>query len=95
MTRKVWMLWYGGSSYRVFDTSRREDCEEFSSLAAAKEEFRRRPGDPYYPCVWTVTVDEGGPEAWIVYADPFQNGDVYPDLILSFGRRGGLQVRVT
>jgi hypothetical protein len=86
----TWMLWNGGSSYAHSDNFNRADCERFDSLAAAKHEFKSRLHDTYYPCVENDTPDNGGPWAWLCFADPYQIGDLYPDRILELGARGGL-----
>ena len=89
---RVWMLWHGGASYAAPDQFNRRDCDEFASLKEARDEFASRPGDSYYPGCNAVPVDDGGPSGWIFYADPFQDGDLYPDRILSFGPRGGVRI---
>ena len=81
------MLWHGGSSYAAPTIN---DAESFASLAEAKRDFISRLGNPYYPCVTRETEENGGPSAWIFYGT--EAGD-YPDSVLSFGPRGGLQVR--
>jgi len=57
---KVVMFWHGGSSYSMFNTSDKNDAEQFASLKDAKEEFINRAHgfDPYRPCV-------EGSSAWI------------------------------
>ena len=88
---KTYMLWHGGSSYAVFDQFNRSDIEEFDSIADAIRSFRARADfDPYYPCVSEDAPEEGGPEAWLCFDDPYQVPDLYPDRILSFGPRGGV-----
>lgn len=88
---KVYMLWHGGSSYAMFDQFNRDDIEEFDSIKDAVESFRARADfDPYYPCVSDGLPEEGGPEAWLCFDNPYQNGDLYPDRVLSFGPRGGV-----
>lgn len=85
---KTWMLWYGGSSYSVGGY---DDIEEFDSLAQAKRIFwyRYENRDGSTPCV----TDES--EAWLWFkAKPEDNGDLYPDAILSFGPRGGVRLEV-
>lgn len=89
---RVWMLWNGGANYASFDQFDRRQCEEFPSIKAAVEDFDDRPDDPYYPCVERVTPDEGGPEAWLCFSDPYQVGDLYPDRVIKYGPRGGLIV---
>jgi len=89
---KVWMMWHGGESYAPPDQFNREDCEEFASLKEAREDFASRPGDSYYPACGAVPPEAGGPSAWICFADPFENGDLCPDRVLSFGPRGGLRM---
>lgn len=82
---KVWGLWHGGSSYAVPGY---ENLEEFSSLKDAKEQvWHREEGhDPYYP-----VVEES--EMWVFYQKPQKGADLYPDLILKLGPRGGVQVQ--
>jgi len=89
--RPVWMLWHGGSSYAAPDQFQREDVEPFDSLAQAKDTFASRLHDRRFPCVSQVPPDDGGPTAHLHFADPFEDGDPYPDLILTFGPRGGLR----
>lgn len=84
----VWMLWHGGSSYAVADQMNRDDCEEFATLEAALDEFESRPGDSFYPCVSRDSAENGGPSAWICFADPFQRSDLYPDATIEFNARG-------
>ncbi len=90
---KCTMFWTGGSSYAVFDTHNPEDAEEFDSLERAKRAFANRAHDRYYPCVDETPPEDGGPEAW-VFIGPKESaiGQEYPDLILSFGPRGGVRV---
>ena len=87
---RAFMLWHGGSSYAVGGYG---DIEAFASLREAKEAFRGRVEDSYYPCVSTDTPDDGGPEAWLwVRVMPPDDGDLYPAAILRFGPRGGVVV---
>ena len=81
---QTYMLWYGGPSYAVGGW---DDIERFSSIKAARDAFWSRADfDPYYPCV-------ENPEAWIWYrALPPQNGDLYPDAVMTMGPRGGVRV---
>ena len=81
---KTFMLWYGGVNYSVGGY---DDIEEFSSLQDAKDSFWRRADfDPYYPCVEQ-------PEAWIWFKTmPDDNGDLYPDAVMTLGPRGGVHV---
>jgi len=80
---KTYMLWHGGGSYAIGTIP--DDLEAFDTFSAAKEEFRRRgqDSDPYYPCVEDSS-------AWIFFAEP--GSDPYPDMVLSFGPRGGVKV---
>ena len=92
---KVYMLWHGGSNYAMPDHFRREDIDECDSLAAARDLFEARTDNwtsPATPCVERVPPDDGGPSAWICFADPFEVGDLYPDRIMEYGPRGGLKV---
>jgi len=79
-------LWYGGTSYGNPDPEK--DLEHFSSLKMAKIVFDARTSDCSYPCVSNQIPDFGGPEMAIYWGDDpcVENG---PDLILSFGPRGG------
>ena len=83
---KVYMHWYGGSSYSF--GSPKEDAEEFDSIKAAKRTFEARADfDPYCPC-----VDENT-EAHLYFVDPSTvSGDPYPDAILTLGPRGGVRM---
>lgn len=74
-----------------------EDVEEHSSIRAALQSFDRFP-DPYYPCAYDDTREDGGPEGWLFFYDPRDPEnpegdvvDVYPDRIVSYGPRGGIQ----
>jgi len=88
---KVYMLWNGGSSYAGFDNYNRADIEQFDSMQDAIRSFRARADyDPYYPCVSEEIPEDGGPEAWLCFNDPYQIPDLYPDRLLSFGPRGGV-----
>jgi len=87
----VYALWHGGASYAP--GSIETDLETFDSLAAAKDAFASRAGfDPYYPCVSEDTAEDGGPSMWIFLAEP-DSRDPYPDRIIEFGPRGGVQVQ--
>ncbi len=88
---KVFALWHGGSSYAPADQFNRRDIEEFDSIRDALAEFESRTRDPYYPCVDTAPQDQGGASMWLCFADPFENGDLYPDRVVSFGPRGGVR----
>jgi hypothetical protein len=88
---KIFMLWHGGSSYSCFDQFNRADCEEYPTIQAARDEFQARVHNSYYPCVSAIPVDAGGPSAWLCFSDPYQDGQLYPDRVLSFGPRGGLR----
>lgn len=92
---KCYMLWHGGSSYACFDQFRREDIDECASLKEARELFESRTWNqiqPSTPCVEDCTPEDGGPEAWICFENPFEVPDLYPDRILSYGPRGGLHM---
>lgn len=89
---KCWMLWNGGSSYAPSDQFVREHIDAFDSMADLLRDFDSRPGDPYYPVVSRIPQDEGGPSAWVCFADPYEVGDLYPDRLVSYGPRGGLRV---
>lgn len=90
------MLWHGGASYASFDAER--DGEHFPSIAAAMRAFERRQWDSYYPCVYSDTPENGGPEAWLIFANERTwatikgSGDLYPDRTLAFGPRGGIRM---
>jgi hypothetical protein len=89
------MWWHGGASYASGTIA--EDTEAFESLDAAKRSFDARADswNTYYPCVERVPVDDGGPSAWIFFADPNEDrgqGEPYPDRILEYGPRGGLRL---
>lgn len=96
---RVWMLWHGGSSYSVGEIGGKHDSlEEFDSLKSAKDAFEARAAfHPFYPCVSDDEPADGGPSAWLFFADPRGDhpedvvGDAYPDRILNFGPRGGLR----
>lgn len=89
----VTMFWHGGTNYAVFDTHNPRHAEEYSSMTAAKEAFRSRPGDSYYPCVSEESSENGGAEAWIFKGKAKDCiGADYPDFIMSFGPRGGVKI---
>lgn len=91
----VTTFWHGGSSYAPFDTHEPRDAEQFASLKDARDAFRARLCDPYYPCVQLAPPDEGGPEAWIFIGRKRDCiGAEYPDRIMRFGPRGGVIVEV-
>lgn len=81
---KVYGLWYGGSSYAV--PSVPDDVEEFSSIKQAKDIFESRfEGEfGFTPCV----TDES--EMHLFRSEPQEGNDIYPDIVLSFGPRGGV-----
>lgn len=89
---KTFILWHGGSSYAVGGY---EDIEVFDTLQDAKDAFRSRADfDPYYPCVSQDEPEGGGPEAWLWFKrKPEDDGDLYPEVLLQFGPRGGLITR--
>jgi len=94
---KVWMLWHGGAGYARGYID--DDTEAFDSLKAAKHSFDSRADNwnTYYPCVDRIPAEDGGPSAWIFFADPseYMGSDAYPDRILEYGPRGGLHVNLT
>lgn len=81
---KVYGLWYGGNSYAV--PSVPDDVEEFSSIKQAKDIFESRfEGEfGFTPCV----TDES--EMHLFYDEPQEGEDINPDVVLSFGPRGGV-----
>lgn len=99
---KCIMLWHGGASYGMFDSTNPEDVEEFDSMKDAAWAFEKRSwgSQSYYPCVSNDPPDEGGPEGWLLLgyedAEDFlangPHGDLYPDRIIRFGARGGVHV---
>lgn len=84
---RVFWLWHGGSSYAAPDG---DDVEEFPSLAAAADEFRRRSQEAFYPAVDRLPPESGGPSALIYYDPPCI--DDYPARVMTFGPHGGLRV---
>jgi hypothetical protein len=84
---RVFWLWHGGSSYAAPDG---DDVEEFPSLAAAADEFRRRTQEVFYPVVDRLPPEAGGPTA-LVYFEPPSTHD-YPARLMTFGPKGGLRV---
>ncbi len=88
---KVYMLWNGGSGYSPSDQFNKRDIEVFPSIGAAIAEFRERPHDPHYPGAYAIPHEDGGPEAWLCFDNPYQNPDLQPDRVLSFGKRGGVK----
>lgn len=82
---KVWVQWYGGSSYRA---PRDGEYEEFSSLKVAKDVFYSRFSDPYFPCV----SEEA--EMYCFLEDPTESRDPYPDFSFTLGPRGGVRRQV-
>ena len=88
------MLWHGGSGWAHGYVC--DDVERFDSLREAKRAFDSRTRDPYYPCVSDEPAQDGGPSAWIFFYDPNDpangTGDAYPDRVMEFGPRGGVQV---
>jgi len=96
---KVWGLWYGGSSYA---TPERSDLEEFPSITGAREIFECR-GDGWDPVTRSrcPCVDAGasayeyghGAEMQLFFDKPHLDDPYwYPDRIIRFGPRGGVQV---
>jgi hypothetical protein len=87
---KTFMLWLGGSSYSCGGY---DDIEKFESLEACKQEFKDRLHDRYYPCVEHDTAENGGPVGWLwFHHKPDDNDDLYPDRVIEFGPRGGLNI---
>lgn len=84
---KVFAMFYYGPGFSAPDQFNRRDIEEFSSLKEFKNEFQTRLPDPYYP-----GADEKEYEAWVMFEDPFEDGDLYPDRIAKLGPRGGVRV---
>ena len=83
---KVTWLWHGGRNYTV---PYPDEGETFESMKAARAEFYDRAHNPYYPCCYPDTEENGGPSAWVFYGT--EVGDC-PDKIMSFGPRGGVKV---
>ena len=86
---RVTMFFHGGYSYAMFNTNRKRDAEEFPSLRAAVETFRKRTSglDSRYPC-----TDESA-TAWVMLCDArVAIGAEYPDRTITIGKRGGLVV---
>lgn len=98
---QVWAYWTGGSSYANWEIDK--DLETFRSLTAAKNAFEDRWSHGYsfsmkceyvnrpaesnlMPC-----VDENS-YMWVYFADPTGKEDQYPDRIIEFGPKGGIQV---
>ena len=84
---KVYGLWHGGASYAVGAYS---DIEPFDSLADAKRTLVARYMNYEQPATPCVEKDETS--IWIFEAMPDDNGDLYPDRVLSFGPRGGIKM---
>jgi hypothetical protein len=92
ITRPTYRAYFfGRSSYAAPDYSERPDYTP-ASIAEARRIMESIPSDPYYPCCDEDTPEDGGPEL-ILFA-PGNDSD-YPDLILSFGPRGGVVVSRT
>ena len=90
---QVTMMWHGGSGYA---TPCYEDAERFPSITEAERAFRCRVnGDPRYPCCYSDTVEDGGPQAWIFIGttpeELVELRDPYPDEVWDFGPRGGFR----
>lgn len=92
---KVYGLFHGGHSYAMWQCNR--DVEEFNSIKEAKDTlYERYHGwNSYYPCIdETATM-------WLVFDDPRNDEgpegflDIYPDRILTIGKRGGIKVEST
>lgn len=81
---KVTMSWHGGINYAVPDGT---DCERFSSLKIACDIFAARADnwDGRTPC-----VEESEALVWKGWLD--DTTDIYPDLRLTMGPRGGVRV---
>lgn len=82
---KVYGLWHGGSSYNC--PSIPDDVEVFSTLASAKSELIDREDNcnGRTPCV-------SESEMHVFLTDPRESVDAYPDMVLTIGHRGGVQV---
>lgn len=79
---KTWIMWHGGPSYACPSV---EDAEEFSTLDAAREEFKRRERgcNPRCPCVEDSS-------AHVFFTDPSDCAqDPYPDRVFGIGPKGG------
>jgi hypothetical protein len=77
-------LWYGGTSYAAPDPDR--DLEHYRSIAAARDVFQcRYDGDGGRT---PLVSDESAMHIYIG-TDYHENG---PDLVLTFGPRGGVRV---
>lgn len=101
---RVWAIWHGGANY---SGSGAEWVESFPSVKAAKDEFDRRTvwgrGSFRYvnqepipdigtPLVYNDTAENGGPTMWLFFHDPTNDGDLYPDRVMEYGKRGGITV---
>ena len=99
---KVYGLWYGGANYTG---SSYKYLEVFDSIEYLKEEFydRYHCSKGYFQ--YAAESDDTGPsggtgtpcvtkeqEIWVWFEKPEDNGDLYPDKILSFGPKMGIRL---
>jgi hypothetical protein len=99
MTRTVYALWHGGSSYSQGELD--QDLEVFDSITAAKAEFETRYRSGRYNTFTyadgrsnrddTPAVDESA-SMFVYLADPRGDSDPYPDRLIEIGPRGGVKV---
>lgn len=83
---RVWGLWHGGSSYAVPTD---KDIEYFASMEDARNAllYRENGGDPYHP-----TVEDSA--LWLFRKKPKRATDMYPDMVMTLGPRGGVKVEL-
>lgn len=87
----VYGLWYGGSSYAMFDQFNKSDILEFESIAAAQTEFEDRRNNAFNVWPRTPCVNNEA-EMWLTYDDPFEVPDLYPEWIISINEEGLSQI---
>ncbi len=82
----IYALWHGGHGYSVGYVD--DDTETFPSPDAARQAFRDRLAnrDGHTP-----GVDESS-SMTLWHSDPRGEHDPYPDAMMTFGPRGGVQV---
>ncbi len=98
---KVYGLWYGGPNYTG---SSYKHLEVFDSIEDLKTEFYDRfylstgyfqydavNEDNPSGCTGTPCVSKEQ-EIWVWFEKPEDNGDLYPDKILSFGPKMGIRL---
>lgn len=97
----IYAIWHGGSSYSFGEIP--EDLETFDSIRDAKNALRERRDKGYgyrqsfrrpdgtVEEILTPAVDESSTMTLYFY-DPSEAHDPYPDRMLSFGPRGGVNV---